>query len=171
MKRALLRDYGEATLQAAIDRCSPEARAILGGALLSTAFYPEAVIGEFLAEAVRVVGAEKLPAYARKVAQEQVNTIFKFLLRFFISPRKLSENNHKLWEAMHDTGKLTATHGADDRSHMIEITGFTFPNPEYERVFIEYHCGVLELTGVKNVRCVSQQTGPDRYRQKYAWEP
>lgn len=169
-KRAIRRDYGDEALERVITGCSPETQQILRGAVLSNLFYPETVLGELLAAATGIIGRESYPAYARKMAKLQVNGVLKFFLRVFVSPRKLSENNDKLWRALHDTGNVEVTHGADNRSHTLKITGFVFPNPEYEKSFVEFHCGVLELTGAKNVTGVSAKSGPDSYVQKYYWE-
>lgn len=171
VKRSLRRDFGDETLDTIIDSCEPEeSREVVRGIVLGNQFYPETVIGDLLVAVEKTVGSDNFPAYAREIAKTQVNGVLKFLLRFFISPRKLSENNHKLWQALHDTGSLTVTHGADDKSHTVEIHDFIFPNAIYEKTFVEFHCGVLELTGAKNITGVSTKTGPSSYIQKYYWE-
>ncbi len=170
VKRALRRDYGDDAFQRILAACEPATREVIGGIVLATEFYPEALFGDLILATERVVGRDKFPEYTREIAKSQVNGVLKFLLRFFVSPKKLSENNHKLWKALHDTGTLTVSHGADDRSHTVVIEGFTFPNTTYEKMFVEFHCAVIELTGARNVTGVSTKAGPATYVQKYHWE-
>ena len=87
-----------------------------------------------------------------------------------MSPRRFSENNHKLWSALHDTGTLEVLHGPNDRYHVVVISDFDFVTPAYEALFIEYHCAVLELTGACNAQGASVRTPTGGYRMRFDWE-
>jgi hypothetical protein len=169
-RAALLEHYGEEGLERAIAACTTESQAILRGDIAPDELYPEAVIAEFVAALYEITGPEAFARLTREFAKQQVNTVLRFLIHVFASPKQLSRNNHKLWNALHDTGKLEVVHSADNRSHIINLSGFTFPTIEYEKAFVEYHCGILELTGAKNARGISEQVGPERYRQWFVWE-
>lgn len=165
----LLERYGEDALERVIKTCSTESQTILRGEIDTTEMYPESTIAEFTTGVYGVVGADAFPRLTRDLAKQQVNTALRLFMRLFGSPKQLSRNNHKLWAALHDTGRLEVIHGADDHSHIVTISDFRFPTPEYEKAFIEYHCGILEIAGAKNVRGTSEQVG-DTYRQWYVWE-
>ncbi len=168
-KQIVRQKFGDEKVKEIISRCSPEYQKVLEGTIISSLWYPERLFAELIEKCEEVLGVEEVKKGAREMAKNSLNTVFRMVLQVWVTPKMMSEKNEKLWVQLHNTGKLTVPEYGE-KFQKIVITGFDFINKSYERMFIEYHCAVMEMIGGKNCRGSSVKIAPYHYQQVYHWD-
>lgn len=168
LKEGARLNAGEAKLNAAIEKASPESKEIFKSMIISDAWYPESAVAEMAKIEFKLLGKETVFKIVRARAVNTMSTVYKILLRLFISPQKFAENNKRLWDSLHNSGDFKVTVN-EPKTHTIEISDFDFITSEYLLSWVEYHSAVLEMTGAKNIKSNYIKT-KDKYIFKFSWD-
>jgi hypothetical protein len=168
MKKVGRQILGEERLKEVIDNLSPESKKVYTELIESDNWYPTSAVAELLDIGVKMVGQEIVLKIVREAAKKEMNTSYKIIMRLFVSPQKLAENNKKLWDSMQNSGKFEVTIN-EPKTHTIEISEYDFINDAYRLMWAEYHAAIVSMTGAKNVKYLALKA-TDRYIFKFTWD-
>lgn len=149
--------------------CPEPTQDIIRSGIISNESYPEDVFADLTKAACNKLGKQRFAEVTRAVAKRNVKGLRKVIARFFMGPCKISEKNPELWKAMHNTGNLEVE-SCGDKEQVLKVRAFDFINKEYEFAFTEFHCGILELSGVKNVKGESRKEKDGSYTFRFTWD-
>jgi len=161
-----VRSHGPAAAHAAVGRLSPAARKLVDPhdsalGILGARKYSYPFVGELM-RALAATIRQPEDAFLRDIVNAGVdatlNTVGRAVLRYAISPQTVASRAQELWNAFHDSGRVTIS-SVTDSEYVAELADWPNHDVTVCKMSMEARRRVVEKTGhkveVRREKCVA----------------